>query len=733
MGVTQTADLNPAAAAAEAPEHRLDDPLLDCLVILTRLHGRPLSAPALAAGMPLERHRFTPTLLVRAAEQHGFSARIVKRPLPHISPLVLPAVLLLKNGDACVLNGLHDGGLAEVIFPETGIGARTLPLNELRTDYGGYCIFVQPRPKPDGRGGDEAPAAPRSWLWGTLWRFRRYYLESMVAALLVSMLTLATSLFTMNVYDRVVPNNAIPTLVVLAVGTAMAISFEFLARTLRGYFLDFAGKKADVLLAGYLFQQAMGLRMEARPASAGAFASQLREFESLRDFFTSATLATLTDLPFVFFFIWVVSLIGGPLYVVPLLAIPVVVLAGLIAQAPLARIMRQHMYESNQRHGVLVEAVEGLETLKGLSAEGFMQRRWESYTALTGRSAAHSRLISTIVSNLTLLTQQMVTVGVVVWGVHLIGRGELTMGALIACVILSSRALGPLAQVSGLLARYQHVRAAYQMLNGLMQKPVERKPGTSFLHRPTLSGEIQLEKVSFAYPRSQRRALEEVGLHIRPGERVAILGRVGSGKSTLLRLLMGLYQPAEGAILFDGAHVEQIDPADLRRNIGYIAQDVKLFYGTLRENVTMASPLADDHAILEVARLSGLDRLIAAHPAGFDMPVGEGGDGLSGGQRQIVAIARALLSRPPILLMDEPTSHMDHSTEQAFIRSLNPFLEGRTVVLVTHKPSMLGLVQRLIVMEGGKVVMDGPKDGVLKALAAPPQTVESARQGAAAS
>ncbi len=698
------------------PRDEPDDSLLECLAILTRLHAHPVSAGALAAGLPLENDRLTPSLFVRAAELQGYSARILKRALRRISNLVLPAVLLLKDGRACVLTRLGPGESAEIIFPETGLGAKTVPLSDINALYSGYCIFVQPRPRGDQRAEEEIAAPPRSWFWGTLWRFKRYYAETMVAALMINVLTIATSLFVMNVYDRVLPNNAEATLWVLAAGVAIAVGFEFVARTLRGYLLDVVGKKIDLLLASQLFRQALGMRMEARPASAGAFASNLREFEGLRDFFTSATLTTLTDLPFVFLFAWIISLIGGPIAYVPLLAIPLLLIAGLVAQIPLASLMRRHLTESAAKHGILVEAVEGVETLKTLSAEGAMQRRWENYTALTAQTAMRSRFISSLVVNFTLLIQQAVTILMVVWGAYRIADGVLTVGGLVACTILSSRALAPLGQLAGLLTRYQHSRAALMALNRIMALPTERPAGRSFLHRPVLRGQIEFANVGFSYPRTRIEVLRGVSFRIQAGEHVAILGRVGSGKSTLLRLMMGLYQSGSGSVLLDGTDLQQIDPADLRRNVGYVSQDARLFYGTLRENVTLGAPLAEDEAILDATRIAGLDRLVSGHPLGFDLLVGERGEGLSGGQKQSVALTRALLLAPPVFLLDEPTSAMDHNTEQALIAHFKTFMKGRTLVIATHKPAMLDLVDRLIVLDGGKVVADGPRHAILQTL-----------------
>lgn len=517
----------------------------------------------------------------------------------------------------------------------------------------------------------------------------------------------------------VVPNNAVDTLIVLATGTAIAGGFEFLARTLRAYFLDVAGKKADLVLAGQIFAQALGIRMAARPPSAGVFAAQLREFEAVRDFITSVTLTAVMDLPFVAFFIFVVGLIGGPLYIVPLVAVPVVLLVGLIAQWPLSIATRETLRDSSQRHGLLIESLEGAEMLKAMRAEGLMLRRYEDYTALAGLSSNQARMISTVVVNFSVFVQQLVTIGVVIWGVHLIGAGDLTIGALIASVMITGRALAPLQTVASLMMRYQHARASYGTLNRLMKQPVERPPGQQFTRRAEMRGEIAMQGVQFAYPNTQAASLQDVNFSIAAGEHVAILGKIGSGKSTLLRLIVGLYQPAKGTVRIDGVDLAQCDPADVRDHMGYVAQDPMLFLGALRDNIALGRPHADDAAILRAARIAGIDSMIDNHPSGLQMNVGERGQALSGGQRQAVANARAFLVEPRMLLLDEPTSAMDHNAEAKYIASVGAYAQGRTMVLVTHKPSMLALVSRIIVIDAGRVVMDGPRDDVLRQLTRP--------------
>lgn len=697
-----------------------EQPLLGCLHIITRLHGHPVSAIALAAGTGTS-GSFSTEDFLRAAREHGYSAQLVRRSLAKISHLLLPATLLLKDGGACVLTHIRDGKVAGIVVPESGLGARELPLSELQRDYTGFAIFAHPELRIDhARDGHETSAVRRrSWFWGTLVAYAPYYVEAIVAGLAINVLTVATALFSMNVYDRVVPNNAEETLIVLAIGTALAAGFEFVARSLRAYFLDVAGKKADFVLGSLVFAQALGLPLAKRPQSAGTFAAQLREFESVRDFITSITLTSLMDVPFVAFFLWVVYMIGGPLFLVPTAAVPAVLIVGLLAQFPLAHSTKSNMIEVNQRHGLLIEALEGVEMLKAMRAEGAIQRRHEEHTALASNSANHARLISSVVVHFSVLVQQAVTIGMVVWGVFLIGKGELTTGGLVACVMLAGRGLGPLTQIAGLMMRYQHARTAYFTLDRLMSETVERPAGARYTHRERVRGAIALRGVYFRYPRAAVDSLIDVSFSIAAGEHVAILGKVGSGKSTLLRLMIGLYPPREGTVLVDGADIAQFDPADLRYHIGYVAQDPALVHGTLRDNIVIGRPHADDAAVLRAAAIAGLDDFIAGHAAGLQLPVGERGDGLSGGQRQAVANARACLVEPAILLLDEPTSAMDHTTEQRYIGRMAEFSRGRTLVLVTHKPSMLQLVSRIIIVDGGRVVADGPRDDVLRQLTQP--------------
>jgi ATP-binding cassette subfamily C protein LapB len=420
--------------------------------------------------------------------------------------------------------------------------------------------------------------------------------------------------------------------------------------------------------------------------------------------------------PFVALFVAVIAFIGGPVAWVPVLAIPLVLLLGLLLQLPLDRVVRRTFRESAQKHAILVEALGGLETIKGLAAEGRAQRAYEDMVGLTAQSSLQARLLAALAVNFSSTLQSLVTIAVVVIGVMLINAGELTVGALVACTMLSSRAMAPLAQIASLLTRYNHSMASLEALNRIMALPIERPDGKRFLHRPQIEGGIEFRDVDFRYPEQEIQALAGVSFAVAPGERVGIIGRIGSGKSTVVRLILGLYEPTEGAVLVDGTDLRQIDPADLRRGVGLVPQDVYLFYGTVRDNIAYGAPYADDEAILRAAHLAGVDEFTSQHPRGLDMLVGERGEGLSGGQRQAIAVARALLLDPPIIVMDEPTSAMDNATEQRFLRRMAEARGGRTVVVVTHRSSMLALVERLIVLDAGRVVADGPKDQVLRSL-----------------
>ena len=720
-------DVTPSAPSVP-PRLREDlihpDPLLDCLVEVCRLFGQAASRASLSAGMPLVDGRMTLELAERAVARAGMSAKLQRVGLDAIDPAALPVILVLKDNRACVLLGWNtERGEASVLLPETGQGAVALARAELEARFIGVVLFVRPHFRFDSRTegrGDAPQAVPRSrhWFWGAMLQQRFVYRDVLWAALLVNLFALAFPMFSMNVYDRVVPNNAVETLWALAIGVVLVLGADLFMRLLRSHFVDEASARVDVQISARLMEKVLGMRLEHRPESVGSFASSLRGFEQVRDFIASSTVTTLIDVPFALIFILVMFWIS------PWLALPVIIVGALICA--LGMVQQQRLHElsettykaSAQRNATLIESLTGIETIKSQGAESVIQSKWERANVFLARTNVKMRALSSAAMYSTNFLSQLVTVSIIIIGVYLIGQRELTMGALIACSMLASRALAPAGQVVGLLMQYQGARTAMNNLNQLMDKPVERAAGQSFVERPLLRGEIEFRNVKFAYPGRSDAALDGMSFKITPGERVALIGRVGSGKSTIQRLIMGLYQPTDGAVLLDGIDLRQLDPADVRRNLGYVSQDVTLFYGTLRENIAFGMPYADDSAIVAAAETAGMADLVNRHPRGFDMPVGERGESLSGGQRQSVGLARALLHNAPLLLLDEPTSAMDFSTEAQITQRITSFAQDKTVVLVTHRTSLLSMVTRVIVVDGGKIVADGPRDRIMEALSA---------------
>ena len=698
---------------------RQHDPLLACLLEIARIHGRGMSAESFVAGLPLANGVLTPALVRRAAERAGLAARVSRRPLDAVRDELLPAILLLKGDEACVVLGWNDErSRLRVLFSEAGQGVAEVAPETLGESYAGYCIFVRPRFRFDQRAPEVRKVVNRHWFWGALLDNLPIYRDVLLAALLVNIFATVIPLFTLNVYDRVVPNSALETLWSLAIGVVLVIGADFALRMIRGYLLDLAGKRVDVNLSALIMERVLGMRMHNRPASAGSFAANLRAFESVRDFITSTTVTAFVDLPFALIFLALIFWLGWPMGIPLLLGMGGLIFYALLLQPKMQELTEATYRATATRNSTLIESLVGIEAIKTQGAEGVMQRKWEQSVAHLARVGADLRYLSLSVVNGSSAVQQLVTVGMVIVGVYMIADHQLSQGALIATVMLSSRALAPFAQIAGLLGQYQNVAMSLAALDKVVGQPLERPQDAAFVSREHIAGAIEFNRVSFAYPgENSVEVLRELSFRVAPGEHVGIIGKVGSGKSTLNRLILGLYQPSAGSIRIDGVDSQQIDPAELRHAIGYVPQDVTLFYGTLRENITIGMPQVEDHAILNAAELAGLQELVGNHPKGFDMIIGERGESLSGGQRQAVAIARALVREPGILLLDEPTSAMDHSTEDALKRKIAAYARGRTMLLVTHRNSLLDLVDRLIVIDRGRVVADGPKQQVIADLA----------------
>jgi ATP-binding cassette subfamily C protein LapB len=726
---------HPDAWPLEADRMAISSGLVESLRIMAGHYGRRISSNSLTAGLPIPVTGITPTLFERAASRADLNTTIIERSLEAlaITPNT-PCILVLEHKQSCILwdvqypakyppkkepgrdAKIHPETIFIVQFPETPDEKKSLKLSELKSIFTGYVFYVRPVARVDERAGPATIDTARDWFWGSLKENWKIYQEVILATVMINVFALASTLYIMNVYDRVIPNSAYETLWVLSIGALIVYSFDFFMKNMRGYFLDVAGRKADVKISAKLFEQVLGMTMQARPASAGVLASNVREFESIRDFFTSATMTALVDVPFAFFFIIVIAIIAGPLAIIPLVAIPIVILVGWFLQKPLQKIMRESMMENALKNALLFETITGLETIKTQAAEGHVQRRWEELSEKGSRTSVKTRRVATFALNFSYYIQQITTIAVVIGGVFMVSNAMLTQGALVAAVMLVGRALGPLSQVAGLLTRFNQSYEALKHLEDLMKKPVERPADKHFISVPRVTGKIEFRDVTFAYPGQTHPALSGVNFTVNAGEHIGIIGAVGSGKTTIERLLLNLYQPEKGSILLDGTDVRQIDPGDLRRNIGAVQQSPNLFYGSVRENITMGHETAPDSAVLRSAELSGVMEFLKDSEKGLDTSVGERGESLSGGQRQAVAIARSLLYDPPVLILDEPTASMDPASENRLRQRLKVLTQNKTTILITHKGSMLDLVDKLILIDRGRIIAFGPRDEIIRRL-----------------
>lgn len=692
-------------------------PLLECMLILARSHGIKVTAETILAGFPLDDHQLTPSVFVRASKRAGLASKILKRDLLALNKALFPAILLLSDNSACVLLELNkDTQMALVVFPELGTTSVEITIADLHARYSGRVIYARPEQHFDARTESIETSRKGHWFWSVIAEHRELYRDVLLAAFIINIFALASPLFVMNVYDRVVPNHATDTLWVLSLGVAIMISADFGLRMMRAWFVDLAASRTDITLSAAIMERVLGMKLAERPVSVGSFASGLQSFEAIRSFISSATVVAFIDLPFVLLFTVVILLISWQLIFPILIGIILVVIYAAAMQHKMHSLSESSMQASAQRNAILVESLHGLETLKTTGAEGRMQAIWEKTTLLLSRTSIKMRMLSGSVSAGTTWIQQIVSVVIIIVGVYQIIAGNLTQGGLIAAYMLSARVMVPISQSAALLMQYHHAATALTSMNMIMNKPVERPAGANWISRTRLQGGIEFKQVGFKYPNDERDVLRNVSFKINPGEHVAILGRNGSGKTTIDKIIAGLYEPTAGTVLIDGIDIHQVDPAELRRNMGYVSQDVHLFFGSLRDNITIGALHVSDEMLLESVRLSGLSEFVNQHPSGLSMPVGEYGQLLSGGQRQSVTIARALLNDPSILLFDEPTGAMDHTSEEEFKKNIAQFAQRKTMLIITHRTSLLELVNRIIVIDAGKIVADGPKEQVVEAL-----------------
>ncbi|MCX8226343.1 MAG: type I secretion system permease/ATPase [Sulfitobacter sp.] len=684
-----------------------------CVVHVAAHHNRPIALSSIQDALTGQDQKGVAVEVrsaIEAAESAGLQASFGQHAIAQVDLALLPAILFTVAGGAVVLYR-READKAILYDPEVGDALVEVAVKAFAGDLTGHVLILKPEYRHAA--GEKDTGVQGHWFRDALLANRWAYGQVAISAMMINVLALVTALFTMVVYDRILPSGATASLFALTIGVGIALVFDLILKTLRAGFIDHAGKRADLDIGQDLFDHVLEIEMHARKGSVGAVSATMREFESLRDFFTSATMVALVDLPFVIVFMGAIYLLAGPLAVVPAIAVPIVLLIGVIVQPILGRLADRMLTEGQAKQTVLVETLSGIEAIKASGAGPQMRARWSEALRRQSSYSVKSRTITQGAINATGFVQQASQILIVVIGALLVVSGQITSGVLIAAVILTGRALAPLALIAQTLTRLHQARSSYRSLDALMQAPREHPQGRHYLSRPQLSGGLQFNDVSFSYPSQQGSALEDTHFDIAPGERVAILGPIGSGKSTIARLVLGLYHPTEGSILADGIDIRQIDPTELRRNIGAVLQEPWLVSGTLRDNIAFGAVRPSDEDVVKAARLAGVEDFAASHPEGYDMLLGERGEGLSGGQRQAVALARALVGDPPILLLDEPTASMDIQSEAALIKRLKGVIKGRTLVVITHRISLLDLVDRVIVIDGGKVIADGPKSEVI--------------------
>lgn len=700
------------------------EPLLSCLVTLTKIHNHPFSAEALTAGLPIEKQKPWPEMFslksgksnfTRAAHRAGFKARLVKRKIKEISPLVLPVILILKNNNACILEKI-EGPSAKIIPSEIGESEHWVSINKLEEEYLGYSYFLKPLYNYENRVFSLVKKEHKHWFWDTIKLSKGIYFNVIIASIMINLFVLATPLFTMNVYDRVVPNGAFETLWVLAIGVSVIYIFDIGLKFLRTYFLELSGKKSDIIMSSILYEQVLNLKMSVFPKSVGSFASNLKDFDSIKGFLNSSTVSILIDLPFAFLFLIVVNFIAGSIVLIPMVIMMLILLYSFAIRGPLRRSIESTYEASANKNAILIESLSNIETIKYLGASGHAQWELEEATGDIANKSIKTKLLSDSIKSVTQFLVQINTIVIVIYGVYQIEALELSLGGLIASIILSSRAIAPMGQVASLISSYQQTKTAYDAINNIMQMEVERKDGKKFIQSDHLKGSISFENVSFSYAEDEPKILNNISFKIEAGEKVAIIGRVGSGKTTIQKLTAGLYSATEGSVKIDGIDINQINPANLRTNIAYVSQDINLFRGTVKENIIYKAPYVDDELIQKAAKASLVSEFVSKHPLGFDMPILERGAGLSGGQRQTIAIARAILLDSPIVLFDEPTNSLDNQSEAKLIKNLKKYTKDKTLLVVTHKLALLHLVDRIIVVDNGMITLDGPKDEVMQKL-----------------
>ena len=669
-----------------------------------RQHGIRKSVAAVRESVEVPHDDFTPTEAVSALSNLGFKSSFGGLKFKQLTPDLFPLIAFRKNGEAILLQKIDSNGDLQAIEASGDGKVIDLKSSEFRQDFSGFVILAKELNKRE--------QADRSghWFFSAFRKSKWIYVQVMIAAMVSNFLSLSTSLFTMTVYDRIIPNGAFESLIALSIGVMIALGFDFLIKSLRAKFIDLASKRADLEISRRLFDKILTLTPSEQRQKTGVMAGTVREFETLREFFNSSTLVVLIDLPFVFFFIYVIYLIAGPLAYVPLVAVPLVILVGLGIQPFLAKITKGSVESGMNKQAVLVETLNGLETVSATGSGKLMKKRYESALNNQSDTGNKIRILSAFIINFAASVQQYAQIGSIFFGVYLIVAGEITQGALIGAVILGGRTMSPLSQVAQVMSRINGALTAYRNLDRLIGGSHKSTVSISPISRPLFAGEIEFKNVSYTFEGEKQPVIRNLSFKIPAGQTVALVGKMGSGKSTFSRLVAGLYEPTEGAVLIDGVDIRQIDQADTRKNIGVMLQDSWLFSGTIRENIQMGFHEYDDEHVLRVCKIAGVDDFIGSNPKGYDLEIRERGLGLSGGQKQTINLARSLLHDPKILLLDEPTSSMDQASEAKVVKALQDACADKTMIIVTHRNPILKMVDRVFVFENGNIIADQTPD-----------------------
>lgn len=687
---------------------------LQAVLIIAKHYRISPSEERLRLELNWNKNQTVDDVLSLVTRQVGLSLRKSAFGIEMLNPWRLPILIGFKNGQVGVADKAdQEGNISVQLSGDHGL-AQVFSIEDLLEHVDVAYILRPETSVPDVRIDEYIKPYEPNWFWHIVLADWKRYIDILFASLIANILALATIVFSMNVYDRVVPSQSIPTLWVLFGGVVIAAIFEFILRISRAYISDMIGKRADLRVSDQVFGHALRIKNNERSKSTGTFISQIRELEGVREMVTSTTISAIADLPFFILFLGIFWLIGGDLFWIMLVIVPVMLIPGILMQKPLARLAQEGMRESSIRNAVLVEAVQGIEDIKLLRAESRFQNQWNHMNEVSANISMKQRIIVNLMSTWTQKVQGLTFAIVVLVGVFAVIKGDMTTGALVACSILSTRMLAPISQFAGVLGKLQQSKMAKQSLDELMKKPVDQPERSQLIQRAVLHGDYLLEGVSFKYAEDDPKpSLAIAKLEIKAGEKIAILGRNGAGKSTLLQLLSGMQNPVQGKVSLDGIDLTLLDPSDVRRDMSLLNQNAHLFFGSIRENLMMGAPLATDQQLLSALEITGALAFVQEKKEGLEHIILEGGVGFSGGQRQALLLTRLLICQPNILLLDEPTASIDDISEKQLIDHLKQWLGNRTLVVATHRRAVLELVDRIIVVNNGKIVMDGPRDQIL--------------------